>query len=105
MTEPTKLNHQYTCVVDRDTISLAALISSYQFVPGTYLPLFPPAFHTEIPTLKHRGWGTLATYSPMRYSSGILSSHAAVKRKQNQRLGHPSALKVRPLLFGAIPTA
>ena len=61
MTEPAKLNHQYTCVVDRDTISLAALISSYQFVPGTYLPLFPSAFHTKIPTLKHRGWGTLAT--------------------------------------------
>ena len=64
MTEPAKLNHQYTCVVDRDTISLAALISSYQFVPGTYLPLFPSAFHTKIPTLKHRGWGTLATLLP-----------------------------------------
>src|SRR6266851_1680879 len=61
MTEPAKLNHQYACVVDRDTISLAALISSYQFVLGTHLPLFPSAFHTKIPTLKHRGWGTLAT--------------------------------------------
>src|SRR6266571_4773129 len=24
----------------------------------------PSAFHTEIPTLKHRGWGTLATLHP-----------------------------------------
>ncbi len=38
--EPPKLNHQYACIVDRDAISLAAVISSYLFVPGTYLPLF-----------------------------------------------------------------
>ena len=38
--EPPKLNHQYACVADRDAISLSAVISSYLFVPGTYLPLF-----------------------------------------------------------------
>jgi hypothetical protein len=38
--EPPKLNHRFACIVDRDAISLAALVSSYLFVPGTYLPLF-----------------------------------------------------------------
>ena len=38
--EPPKLNHRYACIVDRDAIPLAALISSYLFVPDTYLPLF-----------------------------------------------------------------
>jgi hypothetical protein len=38
--EPPELNHRYACIVDRDAIPLAALISSYLFVPGTYLPLF-----------------------------------------------------------------
>src|SRR5713226_4355908 len=38
--EPPKLNHRYACIVDRDATALAALISSYVFVPGTYLPLF-----------------------------------------------------------------
>src|ERR1700674_3792487 len=38
--KPPELNHRYACVVDRDAISLAAVISSYLFVTGTYLPLF-----------------------------------------------------------------
>jgi hypothetical protein len=38
--EPPELSHRYACIVDRDAIPLAALISSYLFVPGTYLPLF-----------------------------------------------------------------
>jgi hypothetical protein len=38
--EPPKLNHRYACIVDREATTLSALISSYLFVPGTYLPLF-----------------------------------------------------------------
>ncbi len=38
--EPPKLNERYACIVDRDATALAALISSYLFIPGTYLPLF-----------------------------------------------------------------
>ena len=38
--EPPELNHRYACIVDRDATTLAALISSYLFLPGTYLPLF-----------------------------------------------------------------
>jgi len=38
--QPPKLDHRYVCIVDRDATSLAALISSYLFVPGAYLPLF-----------------------------------------------------------------
>src|SRR5258708_2012433 len=38
--EPPKLNHRYACIVDRDATTLAALISSYLFLPGSYLPLF-----------------------------------------------------------------
>jgi hypothetical protein len=38
--EPPKLNHRYACIVDREATSLAAVISSYLFIPGTYLPLF-----------------------------------------------------------------
>jgi hypothetical protein len=38
--QPPKLNHRYVCVVDRDATTLAAVISSYLFVPGTYVPLF-----------------------------------------------------------------
>jgi hypothetical protein len=38
--QPPKLNGRYVCVVDRDATTLAALISSYLFIPGTYLPLF-----------------------------------------------------------------
>lgn len=38
MNVPT-INTQYACIVDREAISLAALISSYLFVPGSYLPV------------------------------------------------------------------
>jgi hypothetical protein len=38
--QPPKLNHRFACVVDRDATALAALISSYLFLPDTYLPLF-----------------------------------------------------------------
>jgi hypothetical protein len=54
---PSVIN-QFVCIVDRDAVVLAAVISSYLFVPGSYLPvfLFPkvevlsddnPAFMTE----------------------------------------------------------
>jgi hypothetical protein len=38
--QPPKLNHQYACIIDRDAVPLAALISSCLFAPGTYLPIF-----------------------------------------------------------------
>src|SRR5579859_2317876 len=38
--EPPKLNQRYACIVDRDATLLAALISSYLYIPGAYLPLF-----------------------------------------------------------------
>lgn len=38
--EPPKLDQRSACIVDRDATVLAAVISSYLFVPGTYLPLF-----------------------------------------------------------------
>jgi hypothetical protein len=38
--QPPKLNHRYACISDRDSVALAAVISSYLFVPETYLPLF-----------------------------------------------------------------
>src|SRR5712692_5883396 len=65
--EPAKLNHQYTCVVDRDTISLAAK---------------SPPSNTE-------GGAPSPHYTPMKCSSGILSSHGAVKRKQKPAPGPP----------------
>lgn len=38
--EPPRLNRRYACIADRESLSLAAVVSSYLFVPGTYLPLF-----------------------------------------------------------------
>lgn len=38
--EPPKLDQRCACIVDRDATVLAAVISSYLFVPGTYFPLF-----------------------------------------------------------------
>jgi hypothetical protein len=38
--QPPKLNHRFACVADRDAVTLAAVVSSYLYVPGTYLPLF-----------------------------------------------------------------
>jgi len=39
-----QINSQYICIVNRDSGTLAALISSYLYEPVTYLPLFlfPP---------------------------------------------------------------
>src|SRR6266568_6581215 len=41
------------------------------------------------PPSNNRGWGTLATQHPMKCSSGILSSHGAVKRKEKPAPGPP----------------
>jgi hypothetical protein len=35
-----KIDDRIACIVDRDSVVLAAVISSYLFAPGTYLPLF-----------------------------------------------------------------
>src|SRR6266404_5471321 len=39
-----QINNRFICIVDSDSVVLAALISSYLFEPVTYLPLFlfPP---------------------------------------------------------------
>jgi len=35
-----RVNNRFACIVDRDAVALAAVISSYLFKPGSYLPLF-----------------------------------------------------------------
>jgi hypothetical protein len=43
-TSAPRINSKYICIVDRESVVLAALISSYLYEPATYLPLFlfPP---------------------------------------------------------------
>ena len=35
-----KINSRCACIVDRDANALAAVISSWLFAPGTYVPIF-----------------------------------------------------------------
>jgi hypothetical protein len=35
-----RINNRYACIVDRDAFALAAVLSSYLFTAGSYLPLF-----------------------------------------------------------------
>jgi hypothetical protein len=37
---PPEINNRYVCIVDRESVALAALISSYLFKPASDLPLF-----------------------------------------------------------------
>jgi hypothetical protein len=39
-TSPPQINNRYVCIVDRESVNLAALISSYLARPASYLPLF-----------------------------------------------------------------
>ena len=39
-TKPPRINHRIACIVDRDAKVLAAVISSYLYQSGSYLPLF-----------------------------------------------------------------
>jgi hypothetical protein len=58
--EAPRINNRVACVVDRESVVLAAVISSYLFKPGSYLPLFlfpqVEVSKADDPTLMSQGY-------------------------------------------------
>jgi hypothetical protein len=68
--KPPRINSRFACIVDRDAIVLAAVISSYLFEPESYLPvfLFP---NVEVPKTDE------ATLMSESYVANLIGDHAS----------------------------
>jgi hypothetical protein len=65
------LDNRYVCIVDRQAVALAAVISSYLFIPGSYLPIF------LFPKV-HRRKAVGAAFMSEDYAAELIASPASI---------------------------
>jgi hypothetical protein len=69
--EPPRLDNRFVCIVDRDAVALAAVISSYLFETGSYLPVF------LFPSVRV-GKVVNATFMSEGYAANLMASPADI---------------------------